>query len=245
MNPGLASLHKILKDETRRKIILMLNEKSSLSYTDLINTLGIDSTGTLNYHLKVLGELISKNESGLYILTEKGKLASRLLLEFPDKKVYYQTEPQLPRWLIIITIVVAAIFMIGFIAIYVRGIIDFSRFVMYEFIAVSTIIIFLISLYGRRIRAKWSLKRQMAVNEIISIVFYALAGTAVFLLGGSMLLYSFQTLFQLIGIPVVLFPFIWWVTISFVLGPIIGGFVGYLLYKRSRRSKTVYYEQFA
>ncbi|MEO0250287.1 MAG: winged helix-turn-helix domain-containing protein [candidate division WOR-3 bacterium] len=244
MSSGLASLHKILKDETRRKIILLLNEKGSLSYTDLINTLGIDSTGTLNYHLKVLGELISKSESGLYALTEKGKLASRLLLEFPNKKVYYQTGPQLPRWLIIITIVVAAIFMIGFITIYLRGIIDFSRFVLYEFIAVSTIIIFLISLYGRRIRAQWSPKRQIAVNKIISIVFYALAGTVVFLLGGSMLLYSFQTLLQLIGIPVVLFPFIWWVTISFILGPIIGGFVGYLLYKRSSHSKTAYHEQF-
>ena len=85
MSSGLASLHKILKDETRRKIILLLREKGSLSYTDLMDTLDIVSTGLLNYHLKVLGDLLSKREDGQYVLTEKGKLASRLLLEFPEE----------------------------------------------------------------------------------------------------------------------------------------------------------------
>ena len=242
MDSALASLHKVLKDETRRKIILLLNEKGSLSYTDLINSLGMQSTGTLNYHLKILGELISKNELGLYVLTEKGRLASRLLIEFPDKKVYYQNEPQLPRWLSIATVIVSTIFMTGFIALYIRGVIDFSRFVIYEFIAVSAIIIFLISLYGRRITGTWSTKRQMSIHEIIHIGFYALASTSVFLLGGSLLLISFQTLLNSVGIPFALFPVSWWMIISLVLGPIIGGCVGYLIYKRSKYSKTAYYQ---
>lgn len=84
MRSGLASLHKILKDATRQRIILLLKEKGNLSYTELMDTLGILSTGTLNYHLKVLDDLLIKNESGQYTLTEKGKLASRLLLEFPE-----------------------------------------------------------------------------------------------------------------------------------------------------------------
>jgi len=87
MSSGFASLHKILKDETRRKIILLLNDKGSLSYTDLMDTLGIVSTGTLNYHLKVLGDLLTRNEAGQYMLTEKGKLASRILLEFPEENI--------------------------------------------------------------------------------------------------------------------------------------------------------------
>jgi DNA-binding transcriptional ArsR family regulator len=234
MSSGLASLHKVLKDETRRKIILLLNEKGSLSYTELINTLKIASTGTLNYHLKVLGELLSKNESGLYMLTEKGRLASRLLLEFSDKKTPLQTGPQLPRWLVIAGIIVSAVFMTGFLALYIRGILDFARLIVNEFIAASAIIIFIVSLNAHKIRAKWSPKRQMSVNEIMHIVFWALAGMSIFLLGGSLLLYSFQTLLQSVGIPFVLFPFIWWVIISFVLGPIIGGYVGYLIYKRSK-----------
>ncbi len=85
MSAGLDSVYKILKDETRRKIVLLLNEKGSVNYTDLMVALGISSTGTLNYHLKILGELLTKNGGGQYVLTEKGKLASRLLLEFPEE----------------------------------------------------------------------------------------------------------------------------------------------------------------
>ena len=242
MGSALASLHKVLKDETRRRIILLLNEKSSLSYTELINTLRIGSTGTLNYHLKILGELISKNESGLYMLTEKGRLASQLLLEFPDKKAYYQTEHQLPRLVRIATVIISVIFMIGFFALYIRGVIDFSRFIIWEFIAVSATIIFLVSLYGRRITIKWSTRRQMSTHKIIHIGFYSLASTSVFLLGGSLLLISFQTLLNSIGIPFSLFPVSWWIIISCLFGPIIGGCVGYLIYKRSKYSKTAHYQ---
>ncbi|MCW4002364.1 MAG: winged helix-turn-helix domain-containing protein [Candidatus Bathyarchaeota archaeon] len=83
MKSDLASLHKILKDGTRQKIISLLAEKGSLTYTELMDSTDITSTGTLNYHLKILGELLAKNDAGQYILTEKGKLAARLLDEFP------------------------------------------------------------------------------------------------------------------------------------------------------------------
>jgi len=96
MNSGLASLHKVLKDETRRKIVLLLNEKDNLSYTDLLKALGIDNTGRMNYHLKVLDDLVMKREDGQYALTEKGKLASRLLLEFPEKN--RQQLGMKPKW---------------------------------------------------------------------------------------------------------------------------------------------------
>jgi DNA-binding transcriptional ArsR family regulator len=92
MSAGLGSLHKILKDETRRRIVLLLNEKGSVSYTDMMQALGVGSTGTLNYHLKVLTDLLTKDEAGQYVLTEKGKLASRLLLEFPERENQEQTK---------------------------------------------------------------------------------------------------------------------------------------------------------
>jgi DNA-binding transcriptional ArsR family regulator len=85
MSSGIGNLNKTLKDETRRKIILILTQKESLSYSELLEKLGIGSTGTLNYHLKVLGDLLEKNDSGLYRLSEKGKLASRFLTEFPEQ----------------------------------------------------------------------------------------------------------------------------------------------------------------
>jgi hypothetical protein len=64
------------------KKFTLLATRGSLSYTELMEQLDV-LTGILNYHLKVLGDLIEKNESGQYLLTEKGKLASRLLVEFP------------------------------------------------------------------------------------------------------------------------------------------------------------------
>jgi hypothetical protein len=47
MNADLASLHKILKDETRRQILLLLNDKP-VTYTELMGAADVISTGTLN-----------------------------------------------------------------------------------------------------------------------------------------------------------------------------------------------------
>ena len=90
MTSTIDSFAKILKDETRRKIILELNQKGSLTYTDLMENLDILSTGTLNYHLKVLADLLKKDETEGYVLSEKGKLASRLLTDFPEQNVSTQ-----------------------------------------------------------------------------------------------------------------------------------------------------------
>ena len=84
MSSNIGSLHKILKDETRRRIILLLQEKGSLSYVDLMKALGITNTGKMNYHLKVLGNLLSKKDDYQYVLSEKGMLAYRLMQEFSE-----------------------------------------------------------------------------------------------------------------------------------------------------------------
>lgn len=85
MNVDLASLHKILKDPTRRKIVQHLSSKGQLTYMELMNLLEITNTGKFNYHLKILADLIQKGEDGRYSLTERGQLASQLLQKFPEK----------------------------------------------------------------------------------------------------------------------------------------------------------------
>ena len=80
----LESLHKILQHPIRRRIVLALNEKKELTYMDLMNITEVGNTGKLNYHLKILEDLIEKN--GKYHLTEKGQLASQMLQRFPEKK---------------------------------------------------------------------------------------------------------------------------------------------------------------
>ncbi|MGA3059944.1 MAG: winged helix-turn-helix transcriptional regulator [Candidatus Bathyarchaeia archaeon] len=78
----IAKLGKILNDETRLRILRILKKSGSLSYVDLMDTLGITNTGLLNYDLKVLGHLIKKDgEEGKYLLSQKGAVA----LDFMDK----------------------------------------------------------------------------------------------------------------------------------------------------------------
>jgi hypothetical protein len=123
MSRGLTSLHKILKEETRRQIILLLNGKGSLTYTELKDSLEVVSTGLLNYHLKVLGDLLAKDEEEKYVLTEKGKLASRLLLEFPEDN-NIRNKPTWWRKFWIAEAIVTPIYLAINIALYFRGYID-------------------------------------------------------------------------------------------------------------------------
>jgi hypothetical protein len=87
LSVDLESLYKIIKHPIRRKIVLTLLERKELAYMDLMNSVEVENTGKLNYHLKILSDLIEKNEDGRYSLTEKGHLASQLLLRFPEKKL--------------------------------------------------------------------------------------------------------------------------------------------------------------
>ena len=87
MNVDLASLHKILKDPTRRKIVRYLSSKGQLTYMELMNLLEITNTGKFNYHLRILADLIQKEDDGRYSLTERGQLASQLLQKFPEKAI--------------------------------------------------------------------------------------------------------------------------------------------------------------
>lgn len=86
MGVDFESFSGVLKHPIRRKIVLALNSNKSLSYMDLLNTVQVANTGKFNYHLKLLGDLIEKDTSGKYFLTEKGQLAAQFLQKFPEKK---------------------------------------------------------------------------------------------------------------------------------------------------------------
>ena len=87
-----SSLHKILSDTTRRSILELLAEKEALSYTEIMALLQVTNTGRLNYHLKALGALISKDDQGKYHLTERGKLSVNLLRTFPERAAVEKTK---------------------------------------------------------------------------------------------------------------------------------------------------------
>ena len=53
---------KGIGDKNRIKIIHLLENNESMTYTEILNEMGI-STGLLNYHLKVLFPLLNKNDN--------------------------------------------------------------------------------------------------------------------------------------------------------------------------------------
>jgi DNA-binding transcriptional ArsR family regulator len=150
MSLGIASLNKILKDETRRKIVLLLNEKGSLSYTDLMDSLRITSTGNLNYHLKVLSDLLEKNEASQYMLNEKGKLASRFLVEFPEQDASLQAKRIWWRRFWIAAIVLDSVGLLLVFSLHFWGYLDFAGLVqgLFGFI----IALFFVFFFYRMIR---------------------------------------------------------------------------------------------
>jgi hypothetical protein len=241
MSSGLESLHKILKDEKRRTIITLLQEKDGTSYTELMTALGIKSTGKLNYHLKVLCKLITKNPDGLYVLTDKGKLAVNLLKEFSERKSQAQVEAApYPKGYYIIVSLFSSVFISLNAVLFFLGQITTATFLEH---LVTTILAFIFLVAAERARAKrllWQPSRQM-LGAAFSIVFaFAfVGGVCLFFVGGFVLfglvpqwIHSFFPTFNS------------WIVTSFVLGSVFGGLVGYFVFRRSRYSDPEYYKPF-
>jgi DNA-binding transcriptional ArsR family regulator len=106
-----SSLHKILSDTTRRSILELLSEKGTISYTEIMTLLHVTNTGRLNYHLRVLGNLISKDDEGRYHLTEKGQLAVNLLRTFPER-IPVENRQSKSKILVSVTLIVLGLFLI-------------------------------------------------------------------------------------------------------------------------------------
>jgi DNA-binding HxlR family transcriptional regulator len=251
MSSGLSSFYRILKDKTRSQIILQLNEKGSLSYTSLMNQIGIKSTGKLNYHLKVLEELVTKNSDGLYILTEKGNLAAKLLTEFSEEKSQSQIEAPFPKGTIIISFLSSLVFISALFVLYLTGAIDLSRFILFLITSISGTVLMIFMEKARVKRASWSPKRQM-FGAKVSLIFAGVVGGTIsgFFVGGLLLAGLIR-----MGYFYDAYPFMYASTRNFldlmifvgdpIIGGILGAVVGYLIYKRSRFSKISYYDPFA
>ncbi|MFX1451990.1 MAG: 4Fe-4S binding protein, partial [Promethearchaeota archaeon] len=65
-------IYSILSHPIRRKILFILDKEGYVSYTELMDTLGLETTGQLNFHLKKLKMIIGKDKKS-YFLTKEGK----------------------------------------------------------------------------------------------------------------------------------------------------------------------------
>jgi len=71
-------IYSILSHPFRKKILLLLEKEGYIPYTDLMEKLGLETTGQLNFHLKKLGSLINKDNKS-YFLAEDGKRVLKIL----------------------------------------------------------------------------------------------------------------------------------------------------------------------
>ncbi len=75
---GHKAFFEVLGHDVRRRILLHLYDRVEMSYTELLHVLKI-SEGTLNFHLRKMAAFIYRTEKGTYILSEKGKMAVRII----------------------------------------------------------------------------------------------------------------------------------------------------------------------
>lgn len=68
-----------LSHETRRKIIKFLGEKGKATYSELMNSIGINDSGTFAFHIRRMRYLINKDRYGNYFLTDLGKIGYEIL----------------------------------------------------------------------------------------------------------------------------------------------------------------------
>ncbi|MFX1573863.1 MAG: hydrogenase iron-sulfur subunit [Promethearchaeota archaeon] len=71
-------IYSVLSHPFRRKILLLLEKAGYIPYTELMEKLGLETTGQLNFHLKKLSSLIDKDKKS-YFLTEDGKRILKIL----------------------------------------------------------------------------------------------------------------------------------------------------------------------
>jgi hypothetical protein len=240
MSEGIASLHKVLKDETRRKIILLLSDKGSLSYVDLMKELQITSTGKMNYHLKILSDLLAKNEAGHYTLTEKGKLASRLLLEFPEENRTGKPKWWRRFWL------ESLIFIISFTAIfsaaYILGYIN--SYSLYQNLISLIFIIGFSYMIQHILRDILSKKTKLAIAKTVYIGGGIVLGLAAAFIGGGIALSGLSGLLGETFAPGNPAYTIFWsaeyLVFSLLIAPTIGA-LGMYRFGKKRRFRTANY----
>jgi uncharacterized RDD family membrane protein YckC len=75
---NLSKLFLLFSNQLRREILLLLNEKEELSYTDLMSALDVDS-GKLSFHIRNLQIFLEQTPNGKYKLNRLGDQAIRYI----------------------------------------------------------------------------------------------------------------------------------------------------------------------
>jgi len=134
--------YKILEDDLRQKILVLIAERGSLSYSDLMEKFDPISERLLNYHLKVLGDLLCKN-GAQYVLTERGCVALKFLAEYPLEEVRKRKER---KYFWFVLAVIACVFFVNNFILYLRNPV-FADFILRAGVILIVILILAYCLY--------------------------------------------------------------------------------------------------
>lgn len=75
-----------LKHPIRRQILLLLEQKGEVSFTDIQDAVGINDTGLMSYHLKELAPLVEQTARGKYCLSEIGQTSIQFFQKVEREK---------------------------------------------------------------------------------------------------------------------------------------------------------------
>jgi len=75
-----------LRHPIRRQILLLLEDKGEISFTEIQNALGMSDTGLMSYHLKELAPLVEQSTRGKYCLSEVGRASITLFRKVEMEK---------------------------------------------------------------------------------------------------------------------------------------------------------------
>lgn len=92
---------------------LLAQREEGLAYTEIMTILRITNTGRLNYHLKAIANLVTKDEQGKYHLTEQGGLAANLLKTFPERIPISERKPSALKITVAIVLILVGILLIA------------------------------------------------------------------------------------------------------------------------------------
>jgi uncharacterized RDD family membrane protein YckC len=85
-----------LNHPLRRRIILLLSEHIELSYSKMLNELGVDQ-GQFNFHLRKLKDLVTVTKDGTYLLSPRGRLAYNIIMDAEKALDSIDTHPKASR----------------------------------------------------------------------------------------------------------------------------------------------------
>jgi len=75
-----------LRHPVRRQLLLLLEDKGEMSFTEIQNAVGVSDTGLMSYHLRELAPLVEQSTRGKYCLSEVGRASITLFRKVEMEK---------------------------------------------------------------------------------------------------------------------------------------------------------------